>query len=120
MSADNGIYVLKSPTDHDNVFEYRVIECQAVDRIDGSSVSLTVDGKMYTIGDLWKVILFGNTKVHTSKHIAMIAASDIEDILLTEGRYIEYGIRTIIDTQEFPKLDIQKARKAIDELYGMH
>lgn len=106
MSADNGVYILKTParpikdgntyTNQHGKFEYRVAHCQAIDNIDYS--------------DLYIPLLFGNAAVHKNRDSAMELASRI-----LEGLDIcEYGICMIEKENYFPNMTCEEAQKALD------
>lgn len=106
MSADNGVYILKTParpikngniyTNQHGKFEYRVAHCQAIDNIDYS--------------DLYIPLLFGNSVVHDSKESALKEAKGIFNNL----DICEYGICTIDKENHFPNMTVEEARKALN------
>lgn len=110
MSADNGVYILKTrkpPIKEDGCyinqdgFEYRVAHCQSIDDIDCS--------------DLFLAIKFGNCRVINIEREARDEAFKLED----EYEYLEYGISTIDRSCDyFPNITAEAARKAIDCYQG--
>jgi len=106
MSADNGVYILKTParpiktgncyTNQHGKFEYRVAHCQAIDNIDYS--------------DLYIPLLFGNSAVHRNRDSAMELAVRILD----ELDICEYGICTIEKENYFPNMTSEEAQKALN------
>lgn len=104
MSADNGIYILKTPTPRfNNEFQYRVTECCAIDNID-----------YYPRGsekrDAMLVLYFGKSEVHTSLETAMQEATRVYTDLMS-GPYpvCEYGISVINWEDEFPLMTKDEA-----------
>jgi hypothetical protein len=91
MSADNGIYILKTPNFKTGHTEFRVSHCQAIENIDypGEEVKYI---KMY----------FGKSKIYKSQIEALTEAQRIYDKLEEDGFIIEYGIQTIELNREFP------------------
>lgn len=110
MSADNGIYILKTParpikngntyTNQHGKFEYRVAHCQAIDNIEYS--------------DLYLAVLFGDCEVLDDHHKALTKASKMADEILDEGLPLEYGITNIEKDIRFPNLSPADARKALN------
>lgn len=105
MSADNGIYILRSPRlntlgEH-NGFEYRVAHCAAIDNL------FTAKGAAY------RVLLFGRSHVYSEKAWALLEASQLEDNILDQGAILEYGISTIRDTIPFPHMTWEEALKEV-------
>lgn len=95
MSADNGIYILKSPNFETGYTEYRVTYASAIENIYYRS----------NYGDFNSEALqeyFGNCNVLDSEIAAFAKAKEINGDLEKEGLYTEYGIQTIKMTNEFP------------------
>jgi hypothetical protein len=92
MSADNGIYVLKTPNFKTGHSEFRVAHRQAIENIHypGEQIKYL---KMY----------FGDCEVFTSEAQAMLEASKLYDeIMESDFPIIEYGISKIVLDREFP------------------
>lgn len=106
MSADNGVYILKTPArpvkkgnalfNRHGVFEYRIAHCQAIDNLDYS--------------DIYMPLLFGNSKVHENEEDAIKEAKTIHDDL----PFSEYGICLVEKRVTFPNMTSQEAYKAIN------
>jgi len=91
MSADNGIYILKTPAIIDGVnkgYEYRVAHTQGIECIDDSRM-----------GDEYLVSIFSG-KVTRSSDKAMVVATK----MLTEIGYVEYGISVLTRDVPFPNM----------------
>lgn len=110
MSADNGIYILKTPAvpikegnvyvnQHDQ-FEYRVAHCQAIDNIDYS--------------DLFLPLYFGNSKVVCTEGEAWNIAKQ----LYQHVGWTEYGVSLIEKQRHFPNMTAKAAQKALDCYVG--
>ena len=114
MSADNGIYILKTPAppikngnyyeSRNGVFEWRVAECQAIENIDYS--------------DLYLPLLFGNSPVYTSYDDAFKVACNMEKEIDDEGFPLEYGICDIVKECFFPNITVRAAQRALDCYVG--
>ena len=104
MSADNGIYILKTPKPRfNNEFEYRVTECSAIDNID-----------YYPPGsekrDAMVVLYFGKSDFYGSLDAAMQEATRIYTELMSGPFPIcEYGISVINWADEFPTMTREEA-----------
>lgn len=107
MSADNGVYILKTPArpikksdgwyiNQHGKFEFRVAHCQAIDNVYYS--------------DLYIPLLFADSKVYSSKEEALAQAIKIHDSLVI----CEYGISTIEKEFCFPNMTSEQARIALD------
>lgn len=106
MSADNGVYILKTParpiknggsyTNQHGKFEYRVDYCSAIDNIYYS--------------DLCVPAMFGNSKVFDSLEDAQAEATIIAD----KHRYLEYGICQVEHKRVFPNMTVEQANQALD------
>lgn len=107
MSADNGVYILKTPArpiqhglgfyiNQHGKFEFRVAHCQAIDNIDYS--------------DLYMPLLFADSEVFESKEQALEEARKIYDSL----DICEYGICTIEKDVIFPNMTSEQAKIALD------
>ena len=97
MSADNGIYILKTPKDNNEGFEYRVIHAQAIENIYWDDVN------GYDYENPNPVILmdyFGNAPVLTEKEATQLVFKMEKEVLEDDFcPVLEYGINTIT----FPK-----------------
>ncbi len=88
MSADNGIYILKTPTPDDGVFEYRVSHCQAIEDIWYENP----DGNPDAVVDK-----FGDCEVFNDIDKAADLAFKMEKEILEDDfcPILEYGINNI-------------------------
>lgn len=110
MSADNGIYILKTakyPLKEGNSYitqdgyEYRVAHCQNIDDIDYS--------------DLYLVLLFSEYDIIDNENDAWNKAEQ----LFEEVGWIEHGISLIdMSYKYFPNMTKEAARKALDCYIG--
>lgn len=111
MSADNGIYILKTPArpvkinncyhNRHGSFEYRVAHAQAIDNVDYS--------------DLYLPLIFGASVVHADSDKAMQEAIKLEEQMSEEyGFGTEYGVSIIEKNVYFPNMTSEEARKALD------
>ena len=98
MSADNGIYLLKSPKDNADGFEYRVIFAQAIDNIYWNEKT-NEEGHEPDPKSL--INYFGKCEVFEDSDKAHNKAFEMEREILSDGFcfFLEYGISTI----EIPK-----------------
>lgn len=116
MATDNGIYILVSPTKTGGV-EYRVAHCMVIENIYDDKRSSYIDDDGVHVNEYYKVLFFGNSKVHTVQEDAWRCAFNIEAVILSsEYPIIDYGIATITDDTEFPKFTREFAEKRIQEL----
>lgn len=95
MSADNGIYILKSPKG--DGFEFRIIHAQAIENIEYEP-----DREGYNTQELKRY--FGKAKVFDNKEGAWKLAFEIEQDILSDDfcPILEYGISSISLPFEFP------------------
>jgi len=110
MSADNGIYILKTPARpirtgnsyqyQHGVFEFRVAHCQAIDNIDYS--------------DLYLPAYFANSEVYKSHDDALSKAAQMAKEITDEGFPLEYGICLIKKDCIFPNMSAAEASRALD------
>ena len=109
MSADNGIYILESPSIDGK--EYRVAYAMAIDNINyNNGKAVRADGQIYSIGDCYKILIFSKSKIYPAKHLAKLEAS----IEAKKWPHTEYGICVIKDTKPFPKITYNRATKIIN------
>lgn len=88
MSADNGIYVLKTPAANGADQEFRVIYASAIENIYWSDTEL----------DLEQLVrYFGRAKVFTNISDALLEAYRL---YAAQGGYVEYGIQ-ILDHSDY-------------------
>ena len=97
MSADNGIYILKTPHRFKkDVFEWRVAECM-------NSEDFTLDAlggePLWNLSYVWNY--FSKCEVYTSGEAALQQAL----ALYEKCTICEYGIRPITMDQPFPTLE---------------
>ena len=92
MSADNGIYILKSPIQcSPNTFEYRVAKCSAIENID------------YRVE--YEVLLFGRSKIYTEDDAWKRAIK-----ISKQTPVLEYGIKLLERDHPFPGWTLEEAR----------
>lgn len=89
MSADNGIYILRTPNFTTGHTEFRVALCSAIENIE-------FPGER----DKWLSIYFGSCEV---LHSELRAISKAQNILKEIEGYVEYGMQTITLDKEFPR-----------------
>lgn len=93
MSADNGIYILKTLRSGimgpDEGYEYRVAHCQAIENIFSEDQQ-----------DKFLIMYFGKCEVIEGRLEALVVAQDLYD----EYNMVEYGIQTITLEKEFPEI----------------
>jgi len=96
MSADNGIYILKSPKCDGDGFEYRVTHAQAIENIEWNVPPGEFNDEM--LQDY-----FGKCEILTEEEARKEAFAMEEDIL-SDGfcPILEYGISTIEMHRPFP------------------
>lgn len=114
MSADNGIYILKTKRtrvyevfrtlpngeeirgwgEHKDHFVYRVAHASAIDNFDYYK-----EHQLYNLGIYMKEV-WGNSKVFTDFDQAHRFARDLESVVKKEVGTVEYGVSTI-DASEF-------------------
>ena len=93
MSADNGIYILKTPADDGEGFEYRVRHAQAIDNIywdDTAPGHNNPDGVPEIV-----VEYFGKCDVLTEEEAHKKAFELEEEVLNDDFGILEYGVSTI-------------------------
>lgn len=111
MSADNGIYVLRTvkwPTKEgsiylnpiENRYEYRVAHCAAIDNLDWS--------------DLYMPIYFSESKVFSSVQEAWTEAKKMEESI----GWTEYGMFRIEKETYFPNITKAACEQALDCFVG--
>lgn len=94
MSADNGIYVLKTPQPNGG-FEYRVKEAHNIETIFVRDNPKRADQRML-------IDTFGASQVFTDDLDAFTAANDMLLDIEQEGGEVEYGVLMIELDQSFP------------------
>jgi len=95
MSADNGVYILITPVsldDLENVLEYRVAHCRAIENIYSEE-----NQKKYL------QMYFGECQPTTLRLAAITEAHDLYDSIEKDG-IVEYGVQTIRLNIIFPTL----------------
>lgn len=93
MSADNGVYILVSPSKEDSKqLEYRVAYGMAIDNIEYEP-----DYHGFNKEELKRY--FGNCNVFTDDKSARIEAERIHDLY----QWTEYGVRTFEMNHPFPR-----------------
>ena len=113
MSADNGIYVLRTlkwPTkvgdellDSEAIHEYRVEHCQYIEDID-----------VFLMSDLEVAAKFNLNETFSSPEEAYKQAEKIEK----DCGYVEYGINRISKHAYFPNITKEAAMQALDCFMG--
>ena len=95
MSADNGIYILRTPIE--NGYEYRVSYMSAIDNLSWDDErGCSTDDKEVLIKNARK--MWSRAKVFTVRGEALEAAHDLAD-----AEYTEYGVVSInLDTSFTP------------------
>lgn len=102
MSADNGIYVLETPTK--NGAEYRVAHCFSIDDLNYFEPDTKEAHAM-------EVFLFGESPVYNNAHDAMKAAI----ILHNDVKYTEYGICCLnVRNNPFPTISLEDAKNILN------
>ena len=110
MSADNGIYILRTPArpvrtgnsyvnQHD-VYEYRVAECQAIENID--------------YHDLYANAYFGDCVPTYSEDEALKTAHRLLKEISDSGGICEYGVAIMRKDFPFPNLSCEAALEALN------
>lgn len=109
MSADNGVYILKTPSwpirDHEGYtnqhgkFDYRVAHCGAIDNLDYS--------------DLYLACYFGNSPILHDEDEAWKVARRMAETIVP----LEYGI-SVIERKFYPNISQESAEKALDTYVG--
>lgn len=98
MSADNGIYILKTPVL--GGFEWRVEHLQAVDNYswDDEKNEHTINShiQIKNAREMWK-----DSPVFFTEKEAEAYAFNMLDIYQDEGGYVEYGIQRVNIFEEF-------------------
>lgn len=109
MSADNGIYILRTNKPYirdgnalypQEGYEYRVAHCQNIEDIDYS--------------DLYLPVLFGDSHIFYSYIQAWEYATDLSQ----NYDYLEYGISSVHKEVIFPNMTRAAALKALDNYEG--
>lgn len=104
MSADNGVYILESPTKDGKGKEYRVSYCNGLRDLDDKR-----NGKNY------QVLSFGECDVILNETEALIeAVTQYKNY----GSPIEYGIQFLSTQYPFPEMTKYQAKKDINEYFS--
>lgn len=93
MSADNGIYVLRTPSPIGRGYEFRVAHAQAIENVEFPDRA---------IADEYMVAVFGRSWVLHRKGRAKAVAHLLHDDLVAGGLYTEYGVQIIEVDRPFP------------------
>lgn len=93
MSADNGIYVLRTPAADGRGFEFRVAHAQAIDNIDYPNRGLV---------DEYLLNVFGRSWVLHRQRRAVALAHLLHDDMIADGWYTEYGVQVVELERPFP------------------
>lgn len=98
MSADNGVYILKSPTSSGN-FEFRVAHAQAIENLwyDYEKHKMTKEIQDQPLKDY-----FDRCNIRDSIESALDIAHKIYDEITKCGAPVEYGIQIIEIDRPFP------------------
>lgn len=93
MSANNGVYILKSPVHPDaDVFEYRVVHAMSIENITNEP-----DTKGFNTEQLRRY--FSKCVVFHNKTMALCVADEV----VQECGFVEYGIQSISLPFCFPR-----------------
>ncbi len=93
MSADNGIYILRSKT-HEGQFEYRIAHCQAIDNIDWPKHEAEM-----------RIDYFGKSEIILDEKAAWKMAEELHDKYIEEYGFVEYGYSMVEDDIPFPTIE---------------
>ncbi len=112
MSADNGIYILKTPRrDDPTKSEYRVAHAQAIENVTERNAFWV------EVQPAYAVMVFGNSTVFDNKSDALVEAGSIEDEILADEfcPILEYGICEIQlpFNGPFPNMTMEQAQEDI-------
>jgi len=112
MSADNGVYILESPTQNGGR-EWRVAECQNIEDCD-----------IPEVGDAYLVLKFNGSKVYTNYLVAVEAAWFMYEEILAEcaedgmPQIVEYGVSELPPLQSpFPIMTEEEADRQLEEFW---
>ena len=95
MSADNGVYILRTTTTQKGVFEYRVTYAQAIENIYFNKLG----------SKKWASVVkdyFGNSMVYSTREGAWEKAGKVYDAIVNGGDICEYGIEEIHVNRRYP------------------
>lgn len=113
MSADNGVYILESPT-RDGGKEWRVAECQNIEDCD-----------IPEVGDAYLVLKFSGSKVYTNYLAAVEAAWFLYEEILAEcvedgmPPIVEYGVVELSPRLEpFPTMTESEADRQLEDFWS--
>lgn len=93
MSADNGVYILRTPSPRSPGFEFRVAHAQSIE------VATSCDQQE---ADHYIVQVFGRSWVLHRKGRAKAIAHLIQDDIVATGGYTQYGVQVIEVNRPFP------------------
>ena len=103
MSADNGVYILKTIKENSNNFEYRVAHAQNIEDV-------TPNIKYEDLHRCSMVYIFSRSKIFTDKKEADIEAKKIYDeIMNSDCPIVEHGICIVNVDEVFPKMTYREA-----------
>lgn len=113
MSADNGVYILKTPRrDWPERFEYRVAHAQAIENVIQQNASWA------DIQPAYAIMYFGDSTVFDHKADALLEAGIMEDEVLSDDfcPILEYGICEVTPGFDgpFPDMTVEEAQEDID------
>lgn len=107
MSADNGVYILSTPSRDDPTHrEYRVAHAQSIDNISADPET----------NDLYLVLIFGKSKVYSDQQVAKNKAHRIESEILHDCGVLEYGVCSIDWKTPFPEITTEGAITRLQRL----
>lgn len=108
MSADNGIYILRTKNPDPNMgFEYRVAHAQAIESIDEPN-----------IGGLYVFLIFNKAQVFTRLKDAETEALRIHhEISASDCRILEYGMQLLIRRGVFEDIVTDSIYRTLDLYY---
>lgn len=101
MSADNGIYILVTPTEKEHRYTYRVAHAMAI-----GNIYYYEDGPL---SDATIVKYFGKCEVLTNKRRAIDLAYEMKQVMEDDGCCIEYGVSVIQWGKPFPNMTKNEA-----------
>lgn len=110
MSADNGIYILESPREDGQGYEYRVIHAQAIENIEyDANFHRLPHGEF---DDEQLINYFGRAEVLDKESARELAFIKEEEILSDDFcPILEYGISTITMNRPFPRRKKENRKK---------
>lgn len=113
MSSDNGLYILKTPKENSDGFEYRVIHAQAINNIYFDDTFPNNNNPEGTPKEV--IAYFGNCEVLTEEAAQKKAFEMYDEIIKDDFcPIVEYGICSIDLPHSFQWYRDQLCQKAVD------